>query len=121
MKIESGNEYVCALVVHMGLLGKRDVEAVIDVDTPTSFHGFGRLTGKPISLAGHTIDETSRMYFDDGVIDGNSFSFTVSGGGITATFDAQVADDGSITGKANAGGVLNIKITGAVKSVSPLA
>ncbi|MBO4351943.1 MAG: hypothetical protein J5818_00430 [Eggerthellaceae bacterium] len=121
MGIESGNEYVCALVVHMGLLGKRDVEAVIDVDTPTSFHGYGRLVGKPITIAGMTVDENSRMYFNDGVIDGDSFAFTVSGGGITATFNAQVAEDGSITGKANAGGVLSIKITGAIKSVSPLA
>ena len=121
MKIESGNEYTCALVVHMGLLGKRYVEAVIDVDTPTSFHGYGRLTGKPFSFGGIKVDDTMRMYFNDGVIDGDGFSFTVTGGGITATFKATVADDGSITGTANAGGVLNIKLTGAVTKVTPLA
>lgn len=120
MKIEAGNEYICALVVHLGLLGKRDVEAVIDVDTPTSFHGYGHLTGKPIKIAGRTIDDTMHMYFNDGVIDGDGFSFTVTGGDITATFKATVADDGSITGAANAGGVLNFKITGAVKDVVPL-
>ena len=121
MKIEPGYEYTCALVVHMGLLGKRDVEATIDVDTPTSFHGHGRLTGKPFSFAGLKVDDTMCMYFNDGVIDGNQFSFTVSGGGITATFKVVVADDGSITGTANAGGVLNIKLTGTVTKVAPLA
>ena len=120
MKIEAGNEYICALVVHMGLLGKRDVEAVIDVDTPTSFHGYGHLTGKPIKILGRTVDDSMRMYFDDGSIDGDDFSFTVTGGGITATFKASVADDGTIKSTANAGGVLNIKITGAVKDVVPL-
>ena len=63
MKIEAGNEYICALVVHMGLLGKRDVEAVIDVDTPTSFHGYGHLTGKPIKILGRTVDDSMRMYY----------------------------------------------------------
>ena len=71
MEIEPGYEYTCALVVHMGLLGKRDVEATIDVDTPTSFHGHGRLTGKPFSFAGLKVDDTMCMYFNDGVIDGN--------------------------------------------------
>lgn len=120
MKIEAGNEYTCALVVHLGLLGKRDVEAVIDVTTPTSFLGYGHLTGKPIKILGRTIDDTMRMYFDDGTIDGDDFSFTVTGGGITATFKATVDDNGSIAGTVNAGGALSFKITGAVKDVKPL-
>ena len=102
MVIEAGFRYTCALVVHLGLLGKRNVEAVIDVDTPTSFHGFGHLVGKPISLLGMTVDESSQMYFKDGVIEGDTFAFEVTGRGLTAKFNVTVAPDCSIRGTANA-------------------
>ena len=121
MEIKEGYEYTCNLVVHMGLLGKRNVEAIIDVDTPTSFHGRGHMMGKPINFAGMKIDESSYMYFENGVIEGSTFTFEITGKGLTAKFVVQVADNGSITGKANAGGILNIKLTGNIAGVAPLS
>ena len=120
MIIEPGLQYTCSLVAHLGLLGKRDVEAIIDVDTPTHFSGFAHLVSKPIKVLGMKVDDTMRLYFDNGVIAGNNVSFSVTKADITATLKAEVANSGAITGSVNAGGVLSVRLTGSITDVQPL-
>lgn len=120
MKIEPKHEYICDLVVNMGLFGKHGVQAVVDVDTPTSFHGYGRLTGESFKILGFEIDSNMQMVFENGVIDGDTLTFSVSEGSLSATFTTQVAEDGSITGKAEAAGLLRMDLSGTVSSVKAL-
>ena len=120
MNIEPGYEYTCDLVVDLGLFGKHDVQTIIDVDSPTGFHGTGRLTGEPFKVLSFEINGDSVLVFENGVIEGNKLSFSVAEGGLSATFTTFLAEDGSITGTAEAAGILRMKLSGHVSSSTRL-
>ena len=121
IQIQAGHEYTCDLVASAMLFGKHDVRVVVDVDTPTSFHGYGHLKSGSVSVLGMKFDASQRLEFDGGVIDGSELSCSIGEGSMSASFKAQLAGDGSVKGTAQAMGLLRLRLDGKVVSVEPIA
>ena len=60
------------------------------------------------------------LKIENGIIEGNKLSFSVAEGGLSATFTTFLAEDGSITGTAEAAGILRMKLSGHVSSSTRL-
>ena len=118
--IEAGNKYTCDLVASIGLFGKHDMQVIVDVDTPTSFHGYGRLKGDSVNILGIKLDANQQVNFSNGVIDGDELSCTISKGSVSASFKVHVSDDGSIKGTADAMGIVRVRLAGKVSDIKPL-
>lgn len=114
MELETGSTYHFDLKADLGLFGKRDVRVSTTIDSPTTFHGYAHLMGEPLRLLGYEVDESMRLIFDEGVIEGDNLAFSVAEGALSASFRATIAPDNTVTGSGEAGGLLRIKLAGTV-------
>jgi len=100
MTVRPGYNYHCEISAKYGLMPIR-VNAVIRVDSETSFHGEGTIMGKTIA-------------FNNGTVKDGKYCFSVSAKGMTAAIEASLNSDGSITGTATVAGSKPIPCKGKV-------